>query len=59
MDSGQKLNAKQVELLLKLQLMQKKEILARIKKIEEMPDSIDIDKVAMMREALNLTEESK
>lgn len=59
MSSLPKLNAKQVELLLKFQLLQKRERLEKLKEIEQLPDDGSVDKIALMSEAVNFTGEIK
>ncbi len=48
-----KLNEQQVQIMLKLTLLQKKETLAKLKEIEAMPDDGSVDKLALMRALLN------
>ena len=55
--SDVKLSEKQLETLLKLTLLQKKETLARLKEIEAMPDDGSVDKLALMRQVLSPTGE--
>jgi len=50
-----KLNEQQVQIMLKLTLLQKKETLAKLKEIEAMPDDGSVDKLALMRALLNPT----
>ena len=50
-----KLGEREVQLMLKLSLLQKNDVLARLKAIEAMPDDGSVDKVALMAKVLNST----
>ena len=50
-----KMNEQQVQLMLRLTLLQKKDTLARIKEIEDMPDDGSVDKLALLAAVLNPT----